>query len=56
MAEMTLPGPVSQDLHGQLLEPFDCAGEAKEFWQEAPSSHHSGSHRSTSTGLSMESN
>lgn len=33
-AEMTLPEPVSQDLFGQLLEPFDSEEEAQEFWAE----------------------
>ena len=37
MAELALPEAVSQDLHQQLLQPFDSLGEAKEFWQEAPS-------------------
>ena len=35
MAELTLPEAVSQDLYGQLLEPFNSAGEAKEFWSES---------------------
>ena len=34
MAELSLPEAVSQDLHKQLLEPFDSVGEAKEFWKE----------------------
>ena len=34
MVEMALPEAVSQDLFLQLLQPFDSAGEAKEFWQE----------------------
>ena len=37
MAELTLPEPVSHDLYRQLLEPFDSEGEAKNFWEEAPS-------------------
>ena len=37
MAELTLPEEVSQDLHRQLLEPFDSEASAKEFWKEAPS-------------------
>ena len=37
MAELTLPKTVTQDLHKQLLEPFDSSGEAKQFWREAPS-------------------
>ena len=37
MAELTIPKTVTQDLHKQLLEPFDSAGEAKQFWREAPS-------------------
>ena len=37
MAEMALPEAVSQDLFLQLLQPFDSAGEAKAFWEEAPS-------------------
>ena len=36
-AEIALPEEVSQDLQRQLLEPFDSVGEAKQFWQEAPS-------------------
>lgn len=34
LAEITLPETVSQDLHQQLLEPFDSEVEAKEFWDE----------------------
>ena len=34
VVELTLPETVSQDLFGQLLEPFDSEGEAKEFWKE----------------------
>ena len=34
LAELSLPEPVAQDLYGQLLEPFDSKGEAKEFWEE----------------------
>ena len=34
MAELVLPEPVAQDLYGQLLEPFDSAGKAKDFWDE----------------------
>ena len=34
VAEITLPEAVSRDLIGQLLEPFDSEGEAKEFWKE----------------------
>ena len=37
MAEMALPEAVSQDLHHQLLEPFDSKASAKQFWKEAPS-------------------
>ena len=33
-AELALPEAVSQDLHKQLLEPFDSEGEAKKFWEE----------------------
>ena len=29
--------PLCQDLHGQLLEPFDDELAAKEFWKESPS-------------------
>jgi hypothetical protein len=36
-AELTLPEAVSQDLHQQLTLPFDTEAEAKQFWQEAPS-------------------
>ena len=31
MAELALPETVAQDLHRQLLEPFDSVGEAKVF-------------------------
>ena len=31
------PEPPSQELYRQLLQPFDSAGEAKQFWREAPS-------------------
>ena len=34
MAELTLPEPVAQNLHRQLLEPFDSEGDAKQFWDE----------------------
>ena len=34
MAEITLPGTLTQDLQHRLLEPFDSAGEAKAFWKE----------------------
>ena len=34
IAELELPEAVSQDLSGQLLEPFDSVGEAKDFWEE----------------------
>ena len=34
MAELALPEAVSQDLYSQLLEPFDSAEEAKNFWEE----------------------
>ena len=37
MAEITLPKAVSQDLLHHLLQPFDSAGEAKEFWNETSS-------------------
>ena len=37
ISELALPETLAQDLFGQLLQPFDSAGEAKEFWQEAPS-------------------
>lgn len=37
MATLTIPEEVSQDLHQRLQEPFDSEQEAKEFWQEAPS-------------------
>ncbi len=37
MAKLTLPEAVSQDLHQQLLQPFDSAGEAKKFWNEISS-------------------
>ena len=37
MTELTLPKPVSRDLFGQLLEPFNSEASAKEFWEEAPS-------------------
>jgi len=36
-AELTLHETVSQDLYGQLLEPFDSTGEAIEFWEETSS-------------------
>ena len=32
--ELALPEAISQDLYGELLEPFDSVGEAKEFWDE----------------------
>jgi hypothetical protein len=32
-----LPETVSQDLYKHLLEPFEDESEAKEFWEEAPS-------------------
>ena len=35
--ELALPDTVAQDLQHRLLEPFDSTGEAKEFWEEAPS-------------------
>lgn len=35
--ELALPETVSQDLHGQLLQPFDSEASAKEFWKDAPS-------------------
>ena len=35
VAELELPEPVSQDLFGQLLEPFADEIEAKEFWNES---------------------
>ena len=34
VAEMTLPESVAQDLHRQLLDPFNNEGESKEFWEE----------------------
>ena len=34
MAELALPEAVSQDLHRQLLEPFDSERDAKDFWEE----------------------
>ena len=34
MAELSLPETVSQDLHKQLLEPFDSEKSAKKFWEE----------------------
>ena len=37
MAELTLPESVAQDLHGQLLEPFDSEASAKAFWNETSS-------------------
>jgi hypothetical protein len=33
VTEITLPEAVSQDLFGQLLEPFDSEGDAKQFWK-----------------------
>ena len=36
-AELSLPETVTQDLHRQLLEPFESETSAKEFWKEAPS-------------------
>ena len=35
--ELELPDTVSQDLQHWLQEPFDSAGEAKEFWNETSS-------------------
>ena len=37
MAKLNIPKAVSQDLLHQLLQPFDSVGEAKDFWEEAPS-------------------
>jgi hypothetical protein len=37
MAELSLPEAVTQDLFGQLLEPFDSEKSAKKFWEETPS-------------------
>ena len=37
MAKLNIPEAVSQDLQHRLLEPFDSAGEAKEFWKETSS-------------------
>ena len=37
ITELALPESVTQDLQHRLLEPFDSKGEAKEFWEEAPS-------------------
>ena len=34
MVELTSPEAVSQDLHQQLLLPFNSEDEAKEFWRE----------------------
>jgi hypothetical protein len=34
VTEITLPEAVSQDLFGQLLEPFDSEGDAKQFCKE----------------------
>jgi len=33
-AEINLPDEVSQDLHQQLILPFDSEAEAREFWRE----------------------
>ena len=37
MAELALPKSISQELHRQLLEPFDSVASAKEFWNETSS-------------------
>ena len=37
MAQLTLPESVAQDLHQQLLLPFDSEDEAKAFWKETSS-------------------
>ena len=34
---LALQKTLAQDLHRQLLEPFDSAGEAKAFWNETSS-------------------
>ena len=34
---LALQKTLAQDLHRQLLEPFDSAGEAKAFWEETSS-------------------
>ena len=36
-AKLALPETVARDLYNQLMEPFDSEGEAKEFWDESPS-------------------
>lgn len=37
ITKLALPEPVSQNLYQQLLEPFDTEVEAKELWEEVPS-------------------
>ena len=37
VTEPALPETVTQELFEQRLQPFNSEGEAKEFWQETPS-------------------
>ena len=37
LTKLALPEPVAQDFYRQLLEPFDSEEEAKELWEEMPS-------------------
>ena len=37
LTKLSLPEAVAQDLHGQLLEPFDSEHDAKAFWEETSS-------------------
>ncbi len=37
ISELALPEPLTQDLHQQLLQPFDSEASAKEFWGKTSS-------------------
>ena len=37
LTKLSLPEAVAQDLHGQLLEPFESEREAQKFWAETSS-------------------